>query len=145
MTSKLNWQFYFNTQQTHSLRGFTQRGLGFVADVDYQLHDHPTKFFVGLSQHDTLGPFVGQIGHLWLANSPDEWRGLDYYTFDYLGDMTGRQVDRTYLIESSAIALDDQTALRLITAVCDLQQAHPEMYSSLDACVSGIMKSPRKI
>ncbi len=144
MTSKLNWQFYFNTKLSHSLRGFTQRGLGFVADVDYQLSDCPTKVFVGISDSDSFGPFVGQVGHLWQVNSSEGWNGKDYYTFNCFGDLTGRQVDRTYLMESSAIALDDQTALHLITAARDLQQARPEMYSSLDACVSGIMKSPRK-
>ena len=146
MAAELNWQFYYNTKVTHSLNGFTQRGLGFLADVDYQLYDRPTKVIVGLSQHDTFGPFVGQVGHLWQTDSPSLdllWGGVDYYTFNWFGDLTGEQRDKTYLF-GEAVALDDQTALHLIKAARDLQHAHPPLFSPLEACISGILRSPRK-
>ncbi len=149
MTQHLDWQFYYNTKTSTTLRGFSKLGFGFTADVDYRLFpDFPTKVLVGISTHDIQGPFVGQIGHLWrnesLFSEDGLWNGLDYYTFDHFGDLTGRQLDKTYLMGSSDIALDDPTALCLISAARDLQRAHPEMYSSLETCVSGMMKSPRK-
>ncbi len=144
MAEHLDWQFYYNTKLTHSLHGFTSRGLGFFADVDYQVDNRPTKMVIGISYSDYFGPFVGQIGHLWQVNLSEGWKGMEYYTFNCFGDLTGRQVGQTYLMGSSDVALDDPTALRLISAARDLQKARPEMYSSLDACVSGIMKSPRK-
>ncbi len=148
MAEHLDWQFYYNTKNSTNLRGFAKLGFGFTADVDYRLFpDFPTKVLVGISYHDVQGPFVGQIGHLWqnesLFSEKGLWNGLDYFTFDYLGDLTGQQKGKTYLF-GDAVALDDSTALYLISAARDLQKAHPEMYSSLDACVSGIMKSPRK-
>lgn len=147
MVSKLAWQFYCNTESSQSLRGFTQRGFGFMADVDYLHLESPTKVFVGLSQHDTFGPFIGQMGHLWRTDSPhveECWGGIDYYTFNAFGELTGRKEGATYHLSYDDVALDDPTTLHLISAARDLQRAHPEIYSSLEACISGLAKSPRK-
>ncbi len=140
----MEWKFY------HTIPGFDRSGLGFAADVDYQINESPTKVFVGLYDGITDKVKSGlngiaQIGHVWNVceqGNSNNW-GAHYYLFGDNGDLTGMQNGRLGYT-GCIIYISKSEANRLIKASWDLISAQESLGSSLEKCILSLERAKRR-
>ena len=138
----MNWEFFMN-----NLPGFGRSDVGFLANVDYQINDLPTKVFLGIYNGEIDGvkerPFIAQIGHIWhLEEYSQDVLGKHYYMFGLKGELTG-EVNGNITITGGA-DINAADVPRLVMAGRDLGTIHRALAPSLEKCIVSIEQARRK-
>ncbi len=135
----MEWKFY------HTIPGFDRSGLGFAADVNYQINVSPTKVFVGLytgsvDKSKSGLNAVAQMGHV--LNCDSRW-GAHYFMFGNYGDLTGMQNGRLGQT-GGVIDISRKEANRLIEASWDLISVQDDLAGSLEKCIISLERAKRR-